>query len=180
MANIIIQENGQVRYRPAVHGEEITIQTPCNCSEVTGVKINNVEFPFYDAAGNNLMSATGLFAKNSLIRVMIDTVNKRAYILNRAVPRMEIYEWTETLSASSWDSSSGLPKQKIMSWGITSDTHGIVRVNYQGTTLEQREAARKALLCLTDQGENFIEITADGELPTVDIPIVIRLDFESV
>ena len=82
MANLIIQENGSPRTTPAVHGEEITIATPCDCSKVTGVKINSVEFPFYDTLGNSLASITGLFAKDSLIRVMIDTNKTRAYILN--------------------------------------------------------------------------------------------------
>ena len=85
MANLIIQENGQIRYRPAVNGEEITIQAPCNCSEVTGVQINNVAFPFYDAVGNSLENIRGKFTEGSLIRVMIDTVNVRAYILNSPI-----------------------------------------------------------------------------------------------
>lgn len=84
MANLIIQENGKARIRPAVNGEEITIKAPCDCSAVTGVQINNVTFPFYDAAGNSLANIRGKFAESSLIRVMIDTVNVRAYILNSA------------------------------------------------------------------------------------------------
>ena len=85
MANLIIQENGAARTAPAVHGEEITIQTPCDCSAVTGVQIAGVAYPFYDAAGNNLSSASGLFGEGSLIRVLIDTTNNRAYLLNQAV-----------------------------------------------------------------------------------------------
>lgn len=85
MANLIIKENGAVRTAPAVHGEEITIQTPCDCTAVTGVQIAGVAYPFYDAAGNNLSSASGLFGEDSLIRVLIDTVNTRSYILNQAV-----------------------------------------------------------------------------------------------
>lgn len=84
MANLIIQENGMVRTRPAVNGEEITIKTPCDCSAVTGVQINNVAFPFCDTCGNSMRDIHGKFAEGSLIRVMIDTVNVRAYILNSA------------------------------------------------------------------------------------------------
>jgi hypothetical protein len=84
MANLIIQENGEVRTRPAVNGEELTIRTPCDCSSVTGVQINNVTFPFCDTCGNSLQDIHGKFAEGSLIRVMIDTVNVRAYILNSA------------------------------------------------------------------------------------------------
>ncbi len=85
MANLIIQENGVARTTPAVHGEEITIQAPCNCSAVAGVQIAGVVYPFYDAAGNVLPTGTGLFAKDSLIRVLIDTVNTRSTIINHAI-----------------------------------------------------------------------------------------------
>jgi hypothetical protein len=85
MANMIIQENGQERTTAAVHGEEITIQAPCNCSAVSGVQIAGVAYPFYDAAGKVLPSGSGLFAEGSLIRVLIDTVNTRATILNHGI-----------------------------------------------------------------------------------------------
>lgn len=178
MANLIIQENGQVRYRPAVNGEEITIQTPCNCSEVTGVQINNTTFPFYDTLGNSLENITGLFAKDSLIRVLIDTVNVRAYILNGAVPRLRIVEVTAKLSHSNWSGSEAPYTQSVTINGMTDTTPGIARVNYQTATVAQRNEARKAMLCLTSQGTDTVTITADGEKPTVDIPIVIRMDIK--
>lgn len=84
MANLIIQEKGAARTIPAVNGEELTIHAPCDCSEVTGVQINGVAFPFYDAYGRSLENISGKFIEGSLIRVMIDTVNVRAYILNSA------------------------------------------------------------------------------------------------
>lgn len=92
MANLIIQENGVARTTPAVHGEEITIQAPCDCSEVTGVQIAGVAYPFYDAAGNVLVSGSGLFKTGNLIRVLIDTVNTRATIINRAITPLTVDE----------------------------------------------------------------------------------------
>jgi hypothetical protein len=85
MANLIIQENGTARTIPAIHGEEITIQTPCDCTGITGVKIADETFTFYDACGHKLVGVGDLFSTGSLIRVLIDTVNKRATILNRGI-----------------------------------------------------------------------------------------------
>lgn len=85
MANLIIQENGSPRTTPAIHGEEITIQAPCDCSAVTGVQIAGVVYPFYDAAGKPLPMGTGLFTTGNLIRVLIDTVNTRSTIINHAI-----------------------------------------------------------------------------------------------
>lgn len=85
MANLIIQENGAARTRAAVNGEEITIAAPCNCTEVTGVQIAGVWYPFYDACGNNVANIAGKFSEGSLIRVLIDTTNIRAQIINQAI-----------------------------------------------------------------------------------------------
>lgn len=95
MANLIIQENGAARTTPALHGEEITIQAPCDCSAVTGVQIAGIAYPFYDAAGNPLESGSGLFTTDNLIRVMIDSENTRAYILNHAVTPAQIGAYTK-------------------------------------------------------------------------------------
>lgn len=85
MANLIIQENGTARTYPAVNGEEITIQAPCDCTNINGVQIEDEVFPFYDACGKKIAGVGDLFSANSLVRVLIDTVNKRATILNRGI-----------------------------------------------------------------------------------------------
>ena len=85
MGNLLILENDVPRTIPAVHGEEITIKAPCNCSDVAGVKIAGVEYPFYDAAGNELPMGTGLFSEGNLIKVTIDTENTRAILINPAI-----------------------------------------------------------------------------------------------
>lgn len=90
MPNLIVQENGAARTRAAEHGEEITIQSPCDCSAVTGVQIAGEVFDFCDACGNSLAGRGDLFAKGNLVRVLIDTVNGRAIIVNRAVTPKQI------------------------------------------------------------------------------------------
>ena len=84
MANLIIQENGLERMSPAVHGEVVVFEAPCNCTVVSGVQIGGVVYPFYDACGNCTSNIMGKFAEGSLVRVLIDTANTRAQILNHA------------------------------------------------------------------------------------------------
>lgn len=107
MANLIIQENGVERTTPAVHGEEITIETPCDCSAVSGVQIAGVAYPFYDAAGNLLPTGTGLFTANSLIRVLIDAVNQRATIINHAITPTAIGAAASSHNHSATEITSG-------------------------------------------------------------------------
>ena len=38
---------------------------------------------------------------------------------------------------------------------------------------EQRDAAREAMLSVVGQSANTLTISADGELPSVDIPVMI-------
>lgn len=42
-------------------------------------------------------------------------------------------------------------------------------------TFEQREMARDAKLCVTGQSDGKLIISADGEMPDIDIPVVITL-----
>ena len=113
MANMIIQENGTERAYSAVHGEEITIVAPCDCTEVTGVQIAGVVYPFYDACGNSIGSVAGKFAEGSLIRVLIDTKNTRAQIINRTLTGL-------TGATDPTESTAGVPGQ--MYWNSTEST----------------------------------------------------------
>ena len=84
MVNMIIQENGEERLSPALHGEIIVVVAPCHCDAVTGVQIAGVAFPFYDACGNCTSELFGKFSEGSLVQVLIDVTNTRAQILNHA------------------------------------------------------------------------------------------------
>lgn len=118
MANLIIQENGVERTTPAVHGEDLTIVAPCDCSAVEGVQINGVAFPFYDTLGNVLSSR--LFAEGSLIRVMIDVTNGRALILNAPYKPKKT---TIHLPAAAWvDNGNDIFTQNVTIEGGTANS----------------------------------------------------------
>lgn len=165
MANLIIHENGSVRTRPAVNGEEITVKTPCSCSDVTGVQINGVAYPFYDALGDNLSDASDLFAAGSIIRVMIDTDNTRAYILNRGISKPNYV--TETMLASGWVDNTYSFEETYphTSYNISIEVAPTA-------TSEQFEAFGGAMIC----GSHDSNVaTALGDVPTEDIPIIIKV-----
>ena len=70
------------------HGMELSFYAPCDCTEVTGVSLDGATYALVDASGNALTSCSGYFAKNAMLSVIIDTVNKRATLLN---PRVNTY-----------------------------------------------------------------------------------------
>mgnify|MGYP005973241539 FL=1 len=79
-----------------------------------------------------------------------------------------------TLVASSWVGVDAPFTQELVVTGLGSVQNGNISVAHSAT-FEQREAARDAKLCVTGQADGKLIISADGEMPEVDIPVVITL-----
>lgn len=79
------------------------------------------------------------------------------------------------LGAAIW-SGTGPYTQSIAVTGvsITPDTNGIIGLE-QKATAEQRAVARDAMLSITSQSAYALTITADGEKPTLDIPVTVTI-----
>lgn len=81
---------------------------------------------------------------------------------------------TATLLASAWAGVVAPFTQTITVNGLTAEQNGTIAVA-QSATAAQREAAREALMSLTGQRNGELDVVADGEMPEVDIPVVITL-----
>ena len=77
---------------------------------------------------------------------------------------------TYTLYSSAWTNNT----QTITVPGITSNTKAIVGTD-ETLTETQREIARNAILAPIAMGTDYITIVADGEVPTIDIPIIFTI-----
>ena len=81
-----------------------------------------------------------------------------------------------TLCADDWIGNESPYSQTVEVIGLKAEQNGTVSVA-QTANKEQREAARAAMLSVTGQYDNEIIISADGDLPTIDIPVsIIMLD----
>ena len=67
---------------PLCDGLSVMFKAPCNCNEVDGLLVNGSEFSFRDAHGNDLTGLGNLFNAGAVVKVMLDTVNRYAYIQN--------------------------------------------------------------------------------------------------
>ena len=86
-----------------------------------------------------------------------------------AVPSTQV---SATLTTT-W-SGSGPYTQNVTIAGMTAAKNGMVGLAPSATAAE-RTAAKAASLMLTSQGADTITVTADGDKPTIAIPIVVAL-----
>lgn len=86
---------------------------------------------------------------------------------------------TLTLDKDDWAGNAAPYTQTLTTTNsLVNNQNGVIDLA-QSATAEQREAERNALLHITGQTLNTITITADGEKPSVDIPIVLTLFFST-
>lgn len=80
---------------------------------------------------------------------------------------------TATLTAAGW-AGSGPFTQTLTVADLAADGNGSMGLA-QTATAAQREAARDAMLSVTAQAAGTLTVTADGDKPTVDIPVSVVL-----
>lgn len=78
------------------------------------------------------------------------------------------------LLASAWAGVDAPYTQELGFEGLNALQNGIVDVAHNAT-MEQREAARIAKLAVIGQKDGALTFAADGEMPDVDIPVVVIL-----
>lgn len=87
MANIRVDVDGII-----TDGQSVTFRAPCDCSEIEGLKIYYIKdkvrvgelFTMKDSRVQNLSTVNNLFAAGAYVTVVLDTVNKRAFLQNAA------------------------------------------------------------------------------------------------
>lgn len=79
-----------------------------------------------------------------------------------------------TLLASAWSGIDSPFTQTLAVEGLGADQNGTISVA-QNATIEQRDAARMAMLAVIGQTDGALTIAADGEMPDIDIPVVVIL-----
>lgn len=79
-----------------------------------------------------------------------------------------------TLLASAWSGASAPFTQQVSVRGLTANHNGFVFVA-QSATANERVQERNARFSVTGQGNGTLTISADGVLPTSDIPLSVIL-----
>lgn len=77
-------------YHSIVSGMPVSFRAPCDCADVTGLKvvyhdgddIYTIVYSFADAHGNDLTGLGDLFAEGAMVRAILDPTNAKAYLQN--------------------------------------------------------------------------------------------------
>lgn len=94
--------------------------------------------------------------------------------IDAALSSLKSVAITETLYADRWTISGSVCEQNIEIDGLTAEQNGVIGTAQNLTELEI-EAVRAAGLYIKNQGDGFLTIASDGEMPLCDIPVLIIL-----
>lgn len=61
-------------------GKQITFKTPCDCTGVTHIVIKGISYKLVDVCGNEIVSLSNVFSKDSMITVILDIEACKAFI----------------------------------------------------------------------------------------------------
>lgn len=149
------------------NGKQITFRAPCDCAGVDGIVIDDTTYQLVDTNNESISNKGEQFALGAMVSVILDTDNSRAYIQNAAVDAIKPQIILDTLFASSWSDNtysfeSMYPK----------DIYDI-EISVDGSATEdQINAFGSAIIC---GNYNSNIIIAKGNVPTEDIPIIIKV-----
>ena len=124
-------------------------------------RINTQTTPFHDGYAYFTPEDSGLY-----IDASVNNVNQRIRI---NPPSVSI---ETSLLATGWN--NGVYTLSVSGLGATQN--GSIGLS-QSATSEQSEAAGMALLRVSGQASGSLTITADGDVPTVNIPVTVTLLF---
>ena len=79
-----------------------------------------------------------------------------------------------TLYANAWIGADSPFTQEILISGLTQNHNGFMSLSYNATAA-QRDVARESMLTITGQTDGKLIVSADGELPSLDIPVTVIL-----
>lgn len=158
-------------------GSEVIFYAPCNSSEVESLKIlylengaeKSKEFTLKDGAGIDLLQYANVFVEGALVKVILDVTNSVAFIQNSAKATPVSETLTYTLLANKWSNGYYVFTQ------YPDDEYDIeIALDGLNCTASQKEAFDNAEItgCFGYQNSNAIKVW--GEVPTVNIPIMLR------
>ena len=72
-------------------GKQITFKAPADSTNVTGIIIDGTTYSLVDSSNANV--SEGVFKKDAMVSVVLDTTNTRAFVLNGGGCAVQFVTW---------------------------------------------------------------------------------------
>ena len=179
MANIRIDLN-----HTPLNGETVSFRAPCNASDIAGLTIYYVdnggatvsrEFTLNDANGNDIGSIDSIFAEGAIVKVILDTDLNNAFVQNpdtNAYLEGKFKDIAGTYSYMTMTASNWAGNTYSFEAAYPKASYDISVEVAPTATAEQFEAFGGAMIC--GSADSNIA-TAIGDVPIVDIPLIIKV-----
>ena len=188
MANIKITLDHEI-----VDGESVTFKAPCDCTEVTGIKVYyktvtedgtedaNKTFTFRDAHCEALTGIGNLFKEGAYLTALLDTTNNYAFIQNADTNKYaesfpKVYDFQCTLTTSNWNGTSAPYTQTVTVQGMKSSYEPIADVSLSNDIeLRKQQNAQWGRVSMITTGDGSITAYCDAVTPTIALPIRLKV-----
>lgn len=151
-------------------GKMVSFVAPCDCSTITCLHINGVDYTIVDAAGEDVTKVGGVWAAGAVVTVVLNTSTRRAYIQNPNHFAKRSILTTAVIDANAWNGGSAPYIQTIAIQEIKAAS--IVRISLPpSATAEHVKAFQSLNLQDGGQIDGSITLRAFGTKNTINVPV---------
>lgn len=154
-----------------VNGKQISFIAPCDCSVTKCLRVNEVDYAIVDATGCVVTEKGGAWAANSMVSVILDTVNKKAYLQGSSLGAIT-QKLLATIPASGWSATptNGWLTNQVSVSGMLSSYEPALDLRVTSAALAEAEREALGLIMEVETFDGYV-IARALEAPKIDLNV---------
>lgn len=155
-------------------GKMVSFVAPCDCSAITCLQINDVDYSIVDAAGEDVIKVGGVWVAGAMVTVVLNTTSAKAYIQNPNHFAKRSVLTTAVIDANAWNGGSAPYSQTIAIPAVKAAS--VVKISLPpSATVEHVKAFQGLNLQDGGQIDGSIILRAFGTKNTINIPVNVTI-----
>lgn len=154
-----------------VNGKQVSFVAPCDCSVTKCLRINDAEYAIVDATGCKVTEKGGAWTANSIVSVILDVDNKKAYLQGATLGAMT-QKLLATIPASGWSAepTNGWLTNKVNVEGMLSSYEPTFDLRVTSATSAEAEREAFGLIMEVETFDGYV-IARALEAPEIDLNV---------